>query len=179
MSTAMTRSTMVRPTTKRSTPNKVPRKIRIAATTMRCSAKDFLQVVLERTGNQTRRLVGIGGLHIEPVNEHAVPLYVDHQGAGCERDRVCQRQPTQRCLQLGLDFDNARIDVDMWCEHVAHHVDVCAHEFDHKNAAVLDEVMEPRRGETDVPPYIGLAGEQVGQYRRNQCAGADRLGCKG
>src|SRR5690349_17015654 len=91
MSTAMMRSTMVRPSIKRSTPIKMPRKITNAAITMRCSAKDFLQVVLERSGNQTCRLRGIGGLHIEAVNEHAVCFHVDHQGAGCERDRVCQR----------------------------------------------------------------------------------------
>src|SRR5262245_35180917 len=103
MSTAMTRSTMVRPSTKRTTPNRMPRNMRITATTMRCSAKDFLQVALERTGNQTRRLVAIGGLHIEPVNEHAVPLDIDHQGARGECDRVCQREPTYRCLQPGLD----------------------------------------------------------------------------
>src|SRR5262245_3737331 len=167
MSTAMTRSTMVRPSIKRSTHNKMPRKIRIAATTIRCSAKDFLQVVLERAGNQTRHLVGIGGLHIEPVNEQAVPLYVDHQGAGGERDRVCQREPPYRCLQLGLDLDNAGIDVDVGCEHVAHHADVSAHKFERENAAVLEEVIEPRRGEANVPPCIGFAGEQVGEHRRN------------
>src|SRR5262245_53857165 len=111
MSTAMTRSTTVRPSTNRSTPNRTPSNIRIAATMMRCSAKDFLQVALERTGNQTCRLIGVGGLHIEPVNEHALPLNVDHQGAGCECNRVCQREPAYRRPQLCLDLDYARLDV--------------------------------------------------------------------
>src|SRR5262245_44127386 len=106
MSTAMTRSTTVRPSTKRSTPNKMPKKISAVAITMRCSAKDLLQVVLESTGNQAPRLVGIGGLHIEPVNEQAVSFHLDHQGTGCKRDRACQRQPAHRRLQLGLNFDD-------------------------------------------------------------------------
>jgi hypothetical protein len=79
---------MVRPSIKRSTPSKMPIRISIAAVMMMLSAKDFLQVLLEWTGNLARRLIGIGGLHVEPVNKHAVCAYLDHQGAGYERDRV-------------------------------------------------------------------------------------------
>src|SRR5215510_3272711 len=122
MSMAAMRSTTVRPSTKRSRPSKMPRKITIAAAVMILSAKDFLQVLLEWTSDLACRQIWIDGLYVEPVHEHAVAVDVDDHGAGGERDRVRQRETTQRRSQLGLDLDNPRIDVDAPCKHVAHHV---------------------------------------------------------
>src|SRR4249919_501249 len=123
MSTAATRSTTERPRIRRRTPNRTPREIRIAATIRMPSAKDLLQTLLERPGDLARRLVGIGGLYIEPVNEQAVLINVDDQRARRQRDRIREREAAHRRFKLGLDLDDTGIDVDAPREHVAHHVD--------------------------------------------------------
>src|SRR6476659_11352135 len=153
MSTAATRSTTVRPRSRRRTPNRTPREIRIAATIRMPSAKDLLQTLLERPGDLARRLVGIGGFYIEPVNEQAVLINVDHQRAGRQCDRVRQREPAHGCFQPGLDLDDPGIDVDARCEPVTHHVDIGAHELDSAEAGVPDEVIEQRGRETHIPPH--------------------------
>src|SRR3974390_250042 len=178
-STAATRSTTVWPRIRRSTPNAAPKKISTAETTRMPSAKGFLQVLLERAGDDARYFVGIGRLHIEPVNKQAILVDVDHQRARRQRDRVRECESPHRRFQPGLDLHDARIDVDARRVHVTHHVDVGAHELDRKDAGEPDEVIKPRGGEPDVPPRVGIADKQVGQHRRNQRAGHERLGCEG
>src|SRR5262245_55276905 len=107
MSTAATRSTTVRPRTRRTTPNMIPKSIRTAAVARMKSAKDLLQVPFKRTGNDASGLVRISGLDIEPMNEQCVVLHVQHERARCQRNGIRQRQPAKRGLQLRLDPHNA------------------------------------------------------------------------
>src|SRR5688500_889566 len=108
ISTAATRSTTVCPTTSRITPNTMLKKIRTAAMSKMESAKDVLQMLFERTGNDAARLVWIGRLDVQPVNEKRVVLDVDDQRSRSQRDGVRERETADRRLQSGLDLDDAR-----------------------------------------------------------------------
>src|SRR5262249_39242288 len=88
MSTAATRSTAVRPRTRRSAPNATPRKIRIDAAIRIRSAKGLLQMFFECAGNGARCFVRVCCFDIEPVNEEAVAVYVDHERSGRQWDGV-------------------------------------------------------------------------------------------
>src|SRR6476660_6878012 len=99
MSTAATRSTTVRPRTRRTTPNMIPKQIRTAAIKRMTSAKDLLQVPFERAGNDARGFVRIGGLEVEPMNEQRVVLHIQHERPRRQRDGIRQRQPADWRLQ--------------------------------------------------------------------------------
>src|ERR1700722_14554055 len=112
ISTAATRSTMVRPRMRRRTPNTIPKKIRTAAAKRKRSAKGLLQICFERAGDDACGFVRIGGFHVEPMDEQHVVLDVEHERPRRQRDRIGKREPAERTFQPGLDLDDARPDID-------------------------------------------------------------------
>src|SRR5262249_8456866 len=104
MSTAATRSIAVRPRTRRSTPNATPRKIRIVAMIRSPSAKGFLQMFFECAGNGARCFVRICRSDVEPVNEKAVVVDVDHERSGCQCNGVGKCQSPDWSLEFRSDL---------------------------------------------------------------------------
>src|SRR5262245_24130912 len=96
VSTATTRSITVRPRMRRSTLNATPRKVRIAAAMRICSAKGFLQMFLERTGDSASCFVRISCFDVEPMNKEIVALDVDHERSRRQCDGIRERQSPHR-----------------------------------------------------------------------------------
>src|SRR5215510_1270322 len=178
MSTAATRSTTVRPSTRRRTPNTIPKEIRTAAATSNASAKGLPQMFLERPGDGARRLFGIGRLHVEPVDEEAVPVDVDNQRSGRQRNRVRKRESADGRLELGFDSDDAGTDVDPGRIDIAHHVDGRSDKFDQKDASVANEMIETHGRKARVSPHAGFTREDVGENDGNQSTGGERFNGK-
>src|SRR6476660_6862654 len=126
MSAATTRSTTVRPRRRRRTPNMIPKKIRTAAMKRKTSAKDFLQMFLERAGDNASGFVRISSLHVEPMDEHRVTLNVHHQRPRRQCNGIRKRQAAKGGLQPGPDPDNAGLDIEARRIDVSHHVDIGA-----------------------------------------------------
>src|ERR1700722_1543912 len=99
ISTAATRSTMVRPRMRRRTPNAIPKKIRTAAAKRKKSAKGLLQICFEIAGDHARGFIQIGGFDVEPMDEQHIVFDVEHQRPRRQRDRTGKREPADGTFQ--------------------------------------------------------------------------------
>src|ERR1700733_5797677 len=165
ISTAATRSTIVRPRIRRRTPNTIPKKIRIAATKRKKSAKSLLQICFERAGDYARGVVWIDGFHVEPMDEQHIVFDVDYQRSRRQRDRIGKRQRAMGTSQPGLDLDDTRRDIDARSVNITHHVDIGAYKFDGEHAGVPNKMIEARGRELNPLPNAGLLRKYERQCR--------------
>src|SRR5262245_9560791 len=178
VSTATTRSITVRPRMRRSTLNATPRKVRIAAAMRICSAKGFLQMFLERTGDSASCFVRISCFDVEPMNKEIVALDVDHERSRRQCDGIRERQSPHRGRKLGLDLYDSRIDFDARRKDVTHHIDVRADKLDEENACIKNKMISAFGRDADIAPRAGPPCEHVGQRRRYECASYKCFNCE-
>src|SRR4051794_15435083 len=110
MSTATIRSTTVRPMTSRMMLIRMASPIRPPASLTMVSAKDLLQMALERARQRLRGDFDIGRADVEPVDQKGLFIQLQDQRARRERDRVGKRQPADRRAQSGAHPHDAGPD---------------------------------------------------------------------
>jgi hypothetical protein len=107
-------------------------------------------MLLEWASDSAGGFLGIGCLHVEPVNEEIITIDVDDERPWRQRNGIGEREPTHWSPELGFDSNDPRLYADPPRIDVTHHVDVRAHKLDQENSRMKNKMIEAR-GEKRMP----------------------------